>query len=254
VAIALGSIFLLMHWRSRAVSPESHFDEIAHAYDAQIPEARRQALLLKKTAMMHAVLSGRGGALRGLDVGCGQGGYVQRMRTLGYAVDGIDPSAGQLRAARQRIGEDGIVYHGSALQIPAADESFDFIYTINVLHHLPSTDDQRAAFVELQRVLRPGGLIFVHEINTRNPLFRFYMGYVFPSLNCIDEGNERWLLPQALGRYTDARPVGIEYFTFLPDFMPAPIVRLLRPIEKLLEASPLRVYSAHYMAILQKAA
>jgi len=103
-------------------------------------------------------------------------------------------------------------------------------------------------------VLKPGGRLFVHEINTRNVLFRFYMGYVFPSLNCIDEGNERWLLPHALGGYTDARTIGIEYFTFLPDFMPAPIVRLLRPIEKLLEASPLRVYSAHYMAILQKAA
>ena len=55
------------------------------------------------------------------------------------------------------------------------------------------------------------------------------MGYVFPSLNCIDEGVERWLLPRALSAYTDAPVVDIRYFTFLPDFMPQALVRAVRP-------------------------
>ena len=67
----------------------------------------------------------------------------------------------------------------------------------------------------------PAALLFVHEINTRNILFRFYMGYVFPSLNCIDEGVERWLLPHRLAEYTsELATVEIRYFTFLPDFLP----------------------------------
>ena len=45
----------------------------------------------------------------------------------------------------------------------------------------------------------------------------------------------------------------VRYFTFLPEFLPGPLVRLLAPIERLLEASPLRVYSAHYLAVLRKA-
>jgi SAM-dependent methyltransferase len=142
---------------------------------------------------------------------------------------------------------------GSVLDIPEPDASCDFVYTINVLHHLASVEEQRRAFKELLRVLRPGGLLFVHEINTRNILFRFYMGYVFPSLNCIDEGVERWLLPTRMAMYTDAPLVDIRYFTFFPDFLPQPVVRLLSPIERALEASSLNVYSAHYMAVLRKA-
>jgi hypothetical protein len=101
-------------------------------------------------------------------------------------------------------------------------------------------------------VLKPGGLVFVHEINTRNVLFRFYMGYVFPTLNCIDEGTERWLLPHRLQIYTSVPVIATSYFTFMPEFVPSSALRLVRPIEAVLEASPLRVYSAHYMAVLQK--
>jgi SAM-dependent methyltransferase len=173
---------------------------------------------------------------------------------LGFAVTGIDASAGQVALAGQNLGDAALVRAGSALAIPAPDGSLDFVYTINVLHHLPSVDDQRRAFVELTRVLRPGGLLFVHEINTTNVLFRFYMGYVFPSVNCIDEGVERWLLPGQLSSYTDVPVIDVRYFTFLPEFLPASVVRLLSSVERRLERSSWHRYSAHYMAVLRKPA
>ena len=252
LSIALGTVFVVIHFRSASASSASHFDDIADAYDVQIPETRRHALLAKKTALMREVINARGAGRRGLDVGCGQGAYVARMRELGFDVNGIDAAAGQVELAARNVGQAEVVGFGSVLDIPAANGSFDFVYIINVLHHLGSVDDQRRAFQELLRVLKPGGLLFVHEINTRNILFRFYMGYVFPSLNCIDEGVERWLLADRLAQYTDARVVDVRYFTFLPDFVPRPIVRLLTPIERRLEGSPFRAYSAHYMAVLEK--
>ncbi len=251
LSTALGVVSLVVHARSRPASA-THFDEIADAYDVQIPHARREALLTRKTELMRDVIVGQRIGRRGLDVGCGQGWYVARMRELGFDVVGIDASPGQAVLAARNIGSPDLVRIGSALQISAADASYDFVYTINVLHHLPSVADQRAAFAELTRVLRPGGLIFVHEINTRNMLFRFYMGYVFPSLNCIDEGVERWILPHRLGGYTRIPVIDLRYFTFLPEFVPARLVRLLTPLERFLEASRLAPYSAHYMAVLQK--
>jgi ubiquinone/menaquinone biosynthesis C-methylase UbiE/uncharacterized membrane protein YbhN (UPF0104 family) len=253
MATVLGCLFVLIHLKTPSAASTSHFDEIADAYDVQIPWARRDALLTRKTELMRASIDRLAVGPRGLDVGCGQGAYIARMRELGFDVSGIDPSEGQLRLASRRIGHEGLVTAGSVLSIPAATASYDFAYVINVLHHLPSVDDQRRAFDELIRVVKPGGLVFVHEINTRNMLFRFYMGYVFPSLNCIDEGVERWLRPDRLDLYTQAPVVDVSYFTFLPEFLPRMAVRLLTPIERFLEASPLRVYSGHYMAVLRNA-
>lgn len=252
LSIALGIVFVLIHIRTANARAASHFDDIADAYDVQIPEARRHALLDKKTDLMREVVEERGVGRRGLDVGCGQGAYVARMRSLGFDVSGIDASPGQVRLAARNVGAPEALAVGSVLDIRAANGSFDFLYIINVLHHLGSVEEQRRAFDELFRVLKPGGLLFVHEINTRNILFRFYMGYVFPSLNCIDEGVERWLLPHRMAQYTKARVIEVRYFTFLPDFLPGPIVRLLSPIERILEGSTLRAYSAHYMAVLEK--
>jgi 2-polyprenyl-3-methyl-5-hydroxy-6-metoxy-1,4-benzoquinol methylase len=252
VSMALGALFVVVHVRSAQASSETHFDDIADAYDVQIPESRRLALLETKTGLMREVINRRGLGRRGLDVGCGQGAYVARMRAIGLDVDGIDASPGQVKLASRNVGSDRAVRVGSVLEIPASNESYDFVYVINVLHHLGSLGDQQRAFTELFRILKPGGLLFVHEINTRNMLFRFYMGYVFPSLNCIDEGVERWLRADRMARYTEAPVVEVRYFTFLPDFVPQALVRLLAPFERLLERSSLKVLSAHYMAVLEK--
>jgi ubiquinone/menaquinone biosynthesis C-methylase UbiE/uncharacterized membrane protein YbhN (UPF0104 family) len=252
VATALGIVFLFVHMRSRGAQEQTHFDAIADAYDVQIPESRRRALLTKKTAMMQELVEPLAVGRVGLDVGCGQGSHVERMRELGFDVSGIDDSEGQVQLAARRLGSTEIVKVGSVLDIPARDASYDFVYTINVLHHLASIDEQRRAVGELFRVLKPNGLLFVHEINTRNLLFRFYMGYVFPSLNAIDEGVERWLLPHRWDLYSNVPVQQVRYFTFLPEFAPSWIVRALAPLERLLEASPLHIYSAHYMAVLRK--
>ncbi len=52
VSTAFGLVFLVVHLRSEGTLPTDHFDAIAEAYDVQIPEARRQALLTRKTGMM----------------------------------------------------------------------------------------------------------------------------------------------------------------------------------------------------------
>jgi hypothetical protein len=54
--------------------------------------------------------------------------------------------------------------------------------------------------------------------------------------------------------YTDAAVTEVRYFTFLPEFLAPGFVKLLASLERWLEGSSLRVYSAHYMAVIRKPA
>jgi len=57
---------------------------------------------------------------------------------------------------------------GSAYEVPFRPESFDYIYCIGALHHMP---DPEGAFHELMKYLKPGGSIFIWVYsNTRGRL------------------------------------------------------------------------------------
>jgi ubiquinone/menaquinone biosynthesis C-methylase UbiE len=242
---------------------EAHFDEIAHEYEEEIPAHVRQRLLEKKVRMMESTLENLGikKGSRGLDLGCGQGWYLGEMNRAGYRVDGTDYSQGQLDKAKRHLGTvDGVsvdqlvLFQADAQKLPLESNQYDFVYSINAVHHMLAPGAQERALAEVVRVLRPGGVFILHEINTYNPVFRWYMGYLFPLIKKIDEGNEEWLLPTALPRVNQARwaTETIEYFTFLPDFIPRFLLQLLAGLERALERSPMRRFSAHYQACLIK--
>jgi SAM-dependent methyltransferase len=167
----------------------------------------------------------------------------------GYKVFGMEV-AQRLAAQAHRAGAS--VTAGSALALPFADASLDFVYAVGVLHHLPDREAQQVAYREIARVLKPGGVFVVHETNTRNPLYRFYMGYVFPLLKKIDEGIEWWIEPDRWKAITGLRLKRVEHFTFMPDFVPAGLLKYFLAIDRRLEHSFLRPYSVHYMAVLER--
>jgi SAM-dependent methyltransferase len=196
---------------------------------------------------------------RGLDIGCGQGWYACELATRPdrrYQIDAVDQSADQIAHARQYAASRGCPVRflaTDAERLPFEDGAFDFAYSINVMHHVTDAGKRARVLEEIVRVLKPGGVFFLHEINTQNPLFRFYMSYFFPLMCEIDEGTERWIKPRELPAVPGARwDTPIDYFTFLPNFTPRPALRALRRVEEWLERSPLRSWSAHYVARLRK--
>jgi len=256
LAVGLGLISLMLFRRNLRsdLHTENHFNIIADEYGDQIPAHIREKMLSRKIAVNQHYFQ-RPGYSNGLDAGCGQGWYLDRMTELGYRMKGIDFSAGQVTLAKKNnpgLPEQDI-RQGSVSAIPFPDASFDFAYTINVLHHLPDRASQLMAYDEFVRVLRPGGILIIHEINVLNPLFRLYMSYIFPLINTIDEGTEIWILEKDQDLRRRFAFVGVEYFTFLPEFLPAFLLRLLTPLERWLENSPtMRRYSAHYALVLRK--
>lgn len=94
---------------------------------------------------------------RVLEVGCGGGAMLRAIRRHrpDLQVDGLDLSKSALRNARQRPGQVRYLA-GDAHQLPVASESYDAVVVLDVLEHLP---DPQAALHEVQRVLKPGGVL-----------------------------------------------------------------------------------------------
>jgi SAM-dependent methyltransferase/uncharacterized membrane protein YbhN (UPF0104 family) len=251
--LGVGVVFLWRELRRPPTGREqegvAHFDTIAEEYNAQWSPHVWDLLIDRKLSLMASVLPPPERAGTGIDLGCGLGLQTAEMRRRGFAVVGLEPSVGLLTQHRHG---DAPVIAGDALRLPVRDGSVDFVFVIGVLHHLPGREAQAQALHEVARVLRPGGLLLVHESNPRNPLFRFYMGYLFPILKSIDEGTEWWIDPRSLANRDGFHLEDVRYFTFLPDFTPRALLGLAVSVEQLLERGPTRPFSAHYMAVMRR--
>ena len=109
--------------------------------------------------------SGKGEALKILDVGCGTGANLEMLSEFGVA-EGVDVSPEALSFCQARGLEK--VKLGAAEALPYDDSSFDLATGLDVVEHL---DDDLAGLKEMRRVLRPDGraLLFV-------PAFMFLWG------------------------------------------------------------------------------
>src|ERR1041384_2974767 len=97
------------------------------------------------------------GGARVLDVGCGPGRAAAALAERhGAVVTGLDPSAEMLAAAREFAPSLTFV-EGYAEGLPFGDGLFDVVLSNFVVHLL----DRPAAFAEVCRVLRAGGIYWI---------------------------------------------------------------------------------------------
>lgn len=227
-----------------------HFDDLAEDYAGEIPAHLVAHYLERKMAILRDAIGSKPTRL-GLDLGCGVGDYARETaRALATHVVAVDASPPAVAVARRR-GRSGVTFAaGDAQRLPFPDGTFDFAYTINMVHHL-KRGEQSVALAEALRVLKPGAPLIIFEINVANPLFRAYMRHIFPRTRRIDRGDEEFLTARGLRRIAPVPIERVTYSTFIPDFTPRWLLPVLRPVERMLErvAGPLGI---HYAAVLRR--
>jgi 2-polyprenyl-3-methyl-5-hydroxy-6-metoxy-1,4-benzoquinol methylase len=109
-----------------------------------------------------------------LDVGCGNGGLLVRMKAAGWEVEGLEPDPDAAERARA-AGLD--VRHGSVSADAFPAERFDAITMNHVIEHL---HDPVAALRACFDWLKPGGMIWIATPNFGAAGFRRYGRYWVP--------------------------------------------------------------------------
>ena len=112
-----------------------------------------------------------------LEIGVGIGRWASSFDLSKIRFVGVDISEGMVNAARANFPEGHFARLGSDLLLPYADESFDLVFSVTVMHHNP-TSAKRTLLSEMWRVARPGGrLMFLEDFvvakgSARSPVYR----------------------------------------------------------------------------------
>ncbi len=96
--------------------------------------------------------------LKGLDIGCGGGYFVNTLNEMGAQVMGIDYSSSAIQFGKSRFPHLNLkiqsVYNLSNFD----DNSFDFVTLIDVIEHINNHDQIMS---EIFRLLKPGGALII---------------------------------------------------------------------------------------------
>lgn len=135
------------------------------------PEGTLGRMMLKGMNTGHAKLAAWGFShltLRNhthiLDVGCGGGANIAKMLkdVSGSVVDGLDYSAESVAFSKKTnadyLGKRCTIHQGDVSSLPYSDHSLDYVTAFETIYFWPDPD---AAFKEIKRVLKPGGILFI---------------------------------------------------------------------------------------------
>ena len=123
-----------------------------------------------------------------LEVGCGAGELALALARAGYSVTALDPEA-----------PEGPIFRRVPLESFSDDHRFDAVVASVSLHHVESPS---AAFDQIERLLRPGGLLIVEEFareRFRGATARWYyerrraLAAAQPDYEPVEDDFEAWL-------------------------------------------------------------
>jgi len=123
-----------------------------------------------------------------LDMGCGTGRWTKYAATRAKFVEAIDPSKAVVSAAKLLHDKDNVrISQAEVSNIPFADNSFDFVFSLGVLHHIPDT---KKAMLQTTAKLKSGGHFLVYlyySLDNKGLLFKilFHLSNLLRRIVCI---------------------------------------------------------------------
>ncbi len=109
-----------------------------------------------RTGLMRRMLKGASGRI--LDVGCGDGFFLEQLLTMGFECVGLDVSAAMIERCRQRLPAGRAELVCGVIQAYQPDRLFEAATCGETLEHIV---DDVGVLQHIQRVLKPGGVLVV---------------------------------------------------------------------------------------------
>lgn len=96
-----------------------------------------------------------------LDIGCGTGRWSKILSSKVKSINLLDPSDKALNIAKKNLkGVTNVKFTNEKFDdVNLKNESFDFIFSLGVLHHMKNIDKQ---IIKINRLLREGGLTLIY--------------------------------------------------------------------------------------------
>lgn len=112
-----------------------------------------------------------------LDIGCGNGRLLQLFEGKNIDYLGLDNSEKLIAIAKEKYPSNKFLV-AEALHLPFPADSFDKVFLIAVLHHIPSAELRQQALREIKRILKLDGLLFltvwdIHRKEAIIPLLKY---------------------------------------------------------------------------------
>lgn len=158
-------------WLKRAVTEHWY----GYAPNPQAPHRRPVRFLLKALTfpaflLLRHVPDYRPGG-RVLDIGCGSGGYLAFLASLGWTCHGVEPGPNSRRYAREILGLT--IDQGPLSDCKFPDSYFDVVTMWHVIEHFPDPLD---TLREVRRILKPDGVIMLSTPNIESLETRLFAG------------------------------------------------------------------------------
>ena len=166
----------------------AHYDRIAAAYHANLHYPHTIEYMSYLDACLRRV-AGEGSFGVAAELCCGHGEAISLFGARMARGIGLDISTQMLRLARSGRGSDQLCFvQGDATNLPLAPASFDTVFMLGGIHHVP---DRQRLFAQVARILKPGGRFIFREPVSDFWLWRFLRSIVYRLSPTLDHENER---------------------------------------------------------------